>query len=82
MSKIKALQVHQHYDVAPLGSRSERVQYRSGSSDGEDGKGKKGGKNQKGERGRGDYQRNKIDPIVEESSGFEVSNYYHIIYWC
>ncbi len=80
--KIRASQVHQRHDVTPLGPRSKRAQYGNGQRDGEDGKGKRGGENRKGKRGRGGYWRNKVDPLVEESSGSEASNYYHIIYRC
>ncbi len=33
-----------------------------------------------GEKGGGSYWGNKVDPMIENSNGFEVSDYYHIIY--
>ncbi len=77
---IQALQVHQCHDVVSLGSGSERAQYGNSQRGGEDGKGKRGGKNGKGERGGGVYWGNKVDLVVEESSGSEANDYYHIIY--
>ncbi len=77
--KIQASQVHQRYNVAPLGPKNGRAQYGNSQRDGEDGKGKRGGENEKGERG---YWRNKVDPVVEKSSSSEAKDYYHIIYQC
>ncbi len=42
-------------------------------------KSKRGGENRKGERG---HWGNKVDPVIEKSSGSEASDYYHIIYQC
>ncbi len=75
--KIRASQVHQCHDVAPLGPKSGRAQYGNSQRGGEDGKSKRGGENGKSERG---HRGTKVDPLVEESSGFEASDYYHIIY--
>ncbi len=74
--------MHQRYMVAPFSPRSWRAQYENGQMGRKDGKGKRGKKNGKGERGGGDYQGNKVDLVVEESSGFEISDYHHIIYRC
>lgn len=38
-------------------------------------------KNRKDKRVRGDYWGNKLDLIVREISGFEISIYYGITYW-
>ncbi len=75
--KIQASQVHERHDVAPLSPKSGRAQYGNSQRGGEDRKGKKGGENKKGER---DHWGNKVDLVVEESSGSEASDYYHIIY--
>lgn len=64
--KIRASQIHERHDVASFSPKSE-----------EDGKNKKGRENRKYERG---HQRNKVDPVVEKSSDFEVSNNYYTIY--
>ncbi len=77
--KIRASQVHECHDIAPLNPKSGRAQYENSQRGGEDGKGKRGGENRKGERG---HRGNKVDPVVEESSGSEASDYYHIIYQC
>lgn len=45
-------------------------------------KNKKSRENRKSERDGGGHQRNKIDLIVEENSSFEISDYYHTIYYC
>ena len=71
--KIRTFQVYQRYDIATLDPKNERAQYENGQRDGEDGKGKRGGR---------DHRGNKIDLVVEKSSGFEESDYYHIIYQC
>ncbi len=75
--KIRAFQVYQRHDVAPFSPKSGRAQYGNSQRGGEDGKGKRGRENEKGERG---HRRNKVDLVVEESSGFKASDYYHIIY--
>lgn len=31
---------------------------------------------------RENYQRNKLDLMIKESSGFKIDVYYHTIYWC
>ncbi len=80
--KIRASQMHQRHDVAPFGPRSRRAQYRNGQRDGKDRKGKRGKENRKDERGGESHRGNKVDSVVEESSGSEASNYYHIIYRC
>ncbi len=80
--KIQASQVYQRHDVAFLGLKSERAQYGNGQRGGEDGKDKRGEENEKGERSGGGHRKNKVDPVVEESYGSEVSDYYHIIYQC
>ncbi len=77
--KIQVSQMHERHDVASLGPKSGRAQYGNSQRGGEDGKGKKGGENGKGERG---HRGNKVDPVVEKSSGSEASDYYHIIYQC
>ncbi len=74
--------MHQHYDVASFGPRNGRVQYRNGQKGREDGKDKRGGENGKGERDGGGHWGNKVDPVVEKSSGSKASDYYHIIYTC
>ncbi len=79
MPKIRTFQVHQYYDVIPLGSKSGRAQYGNSQRGGENEKGKRGGENGKGEKG---HRRNKLDLLVEENSGSEISDYYHIIYQC
>ncbi len=78
--KIRALQVHQRYDIAPFDSRSGRAQYENGQRGGKDRKGKRDRKNGKGEKDRESHRGNKIDPVLNKSSGFETSDYYHIIY--
>ncbi len=75
--KIQASQVHERHDVTPLGPKNRRAQYGNSQKGGEDGKGTKGGENGRGER---DHRGNKVDPMIEESSGSEASDYYHIIY--
>ena len=75
-------QVYKRHDVAPLGPKSGRAQYEEGQRDGEDGKDKRGGENERGEMGRGGHRGNKVNPIVEESSGSEASVYHHIINRC
>ena len=72
--------MYQRYNIALFGSKSERAQYGNGQKGKEDGKNKRDGENGKDERGGGDHQGNKVDPMVEKSSGFEASDYYHIIY--
>ncbi len=77
--KILAFQVHQRYDDTPLGPKSRRAQYGNSQRSGKDGKSKRSGENGKRERS---HWGNKVDPVVEESNGFEASDYYHIIYQC
>ena len=78
--KTQDSQVYKRHDVAPLGPKSGRAQYGEGQRGGEDGKDKRGGENGRGERGGGGHRRNKVNPMVGESSGFEASVYHHIIY--
>ena len=65
--------MHQRHDVAPFGPKSGRAPY---------GNGQRSGKDEKGKRAKGGHRGNKVDPVVEESSGSETSDYYHIIYQC
>ncbi len=74
--------MYQRYDVSPLGPKSGRAHYGNSQRSGKNGKGKRGGENGKGERSARGHWGNKVDPVVEECSGFEASNYYHIIYKC
>ncbi len=71
--------MHERHDVTPLGPNSGRAQYRNSQRGVENGKGKRGRENGKAERG---HWGNKIDTVVEKSSGSEASKYYHIIYQC
>ncbi len=71
--------MHQYHDVTFLGPKSGRAQYGNSQKGEEDEKGKRGRENGKSERG---YWGNKVDPVVEKSSGSETSDYYHIIYLC
>lgn len=72
--------MYQCHDVGSLDHKSERAQYGKGQMGKEDGKDKRDGENREGERdGRG-YLRNKVDPMVDESSNTEISDYDHIIY--
>lgn len=48
----------------------QRSEYENGQRDRKDETGKRARGNKKGERGRRGYEGNKIDPIVEENSGF------------
>ena len=74
--------VYKRHNVAPLGPKSRRVQYKEGQRGGEDGKDKKGGENRRGKRGGGGHRGNKVNSMVGESNGSEVSVYHHIIYQC
>ncbi len=69
--------MHEYHDVVPLGPKSRRVQYGNNQRGEEDGKSKRGKENRKGEKG---HWGNKVDLVVEESSGSEASDYYYIIY--
>ncbi len=80
--KIQAFQVHQRHNVALFSPKSGRAQYGNSQRDGENGKSKRNRENGKGERGGGSHRGNKVDLVVEESSGSEASDYYHIIYNC
>ena len=80
--KTRDSQVYKRNDVAPLGPKNERAQYGEGQRGGEDGKDKRGRENGRGERGREGHRENKINSMVGESSGSEVSVYHHIIYRC
>ena len=74
--------MYKRHDIAPLDPRSGRAQYGEGQRGGEDGKDKRGGENGRGEMGGGGHCGNKVNPMVEESSGSEASIYHHIIYQC
>ena len=55
-SKTQHPLVYKRYDVALLGPKSGRAQYRKGQREGENGKDKSGGENRRGKRsGRGHY---------------------------
>ncbi len=71
--------MHQQHDFTPLAPKSGKAQYENSQRGGRNGKGKRRGENGKGERG---YWGNKVDLVVEESSGSKASDYYHIIYEC
>ncbi len=78
--KIQVSQVHQRHDVAPFSLKSERAQYGNGQKDRKKGKDERSRENRQDKRGGRGYWGNKIKLVVEESSGFEASNYYHMIY--
>ena len=80
--KTRDSQVYKRHDVVPFGPKSGRAQYGEDYWGGENGKDKRGGKNGRGEKVGGDHCGNKINPMVEESSGFKVSVYHHKIYQC
>lgn len=77
--KTQDFQGNKCYDIAPLGSKSERVQYREDQRGREDGKDKRGRENEGYERGGGGHWGKKVNPLIGETSGFEASIYYHII---
>ncbi len=54
--KIRASQVHESHDIAPLGLKSGRTQYGNSQKGEENGKGKRGGENEKGERAIGEIR--------------------------
>ncbi len=74
--------MHQHHDVALLGLKKKRAQYGNNQRGRKDGKSKRDRESRKGERNKGGHQENMVDLVVEESSGSETSDYYHIIYQC
>ena len=80
--KTRDFQVNKRHDVAPLGPKSGRAQYKEHQRGGEDGKDKRGGEDGRGERGGGGHCGNQVNLMVGESSGSEASDYHHIIYWC
>ena len=78
--KTQDSQVYKCHNVAPLGPKSRKALYGEGQRGEEDKKDKRGRENGKDERvGRG-HHRNKVNPMVGESSGSEASVYHHIIY--
>ena len=80
--KICDFQVHQHYNVATFGVKSERVQYGKGQQDGKDEKGKKGGEDGEGEKSGESHWGNKVNSMIRKNGGSKASVYYHIIYEC
>lgn len=72
--------MYKHHDVILFGSKNGRAQYRKGQKSRENKNNKRGEENRRGEKGGGDYCRNKINPVIEKSSGFETSVYHDIIY--
>ncbi len=77
--KIQVSYVHNYHDITLFGSKSGKAQYENSQKSGEDGKDRRGRENRKDKR---DHQENKVDLLIEESSNFEASKYYHIIYQC
>ena len=78
--KTQDSQVYKCHNVALFGPKSGRAQYKKGQKGGKNRKDKRGRENKRGKRDRGGHYRNKVNPMVGKSSGFETSIYYHIIY--
>ena len=78
--KIQNSQVYICYNVAPLGSKSLRVQYGENQRGKKDGKDERGRENGSGKRGKRGHRGNKINVMVGKSSSSEVSVYHHIAY--
>ena len=74
--------MYKRHDIAPLGPKNRKAQYKEGQKSGEDGKDKKGRENERVERGERDHYGNKINLVVEKSSNSETSVYHHLIYRC
>ncbi len=78
--KTQDFLLHQHYNIITLSPKSKRAQYREGQKGRKYEKDNRDGENRKSERNREGYWGNKINSVVGEDSGFEISIYYHIIY--
>ena len=80
--KTQDSQVYKCHDVALLGLKSGRAQYEEGKRGRKNEKDKRDRENERGKRGEEGHCRNKVNLMVEKSSDFEASVYYHIIYQC
>ncbi len=78
--KIQDSPIHQHHDVATLGAKDGRAQYRKSQRDREDKKGKRSGKDEGDKRSGEGHRGNKVNLVVQENSSSEVNVYHHIIY--
>lgn len=78
--KFQDFQVYKPYDVTAFSPKNGRAKYEKSQRDREDRKDKKDGENKKSERDRGGHRGNKVNLVVEESSGFKANVYYHKLY--
>lgn len=81
-SKTQNYPIYKSHDVTLFSLKSGKTKYEKGQRDRKNKKNKKSGENGRDERDKEDYCGNEVNPIVEKSSGFETSFYYHIIYLC
>lgn len=75
-------QLYQCRDMISFGSKSRRAQYGGDQKNRKDEKNKRNTENEKGERRRKNHRGNKVNLMVEKSSGSKIGVHYHIIYWC
>lgn len=71
MLKVLDISVYEYLDITTFGSKNEKVYYE---------KRYRGGETRMDERGREGHWRNKVNPVVKESTDSETSVYYHRIY--
>ena len=72
--------MHQRHDIATLGAKIGRAQYKKVQHSRKDEKDKKSEEDGEDKRSEEGYWENKINLVIKKNSIFEANVYHHIIY--